>query len=82
METLSDKQTQDYAQQLAGNTPLRQVKPGVYTAKLSDGTILNLRSVSTSADKTGARWTLDIKRNADINDLANKYQSGIEIKFR
>ncbi|WP_370464211.1 hemagglutinin repeat-containing protein [uncultured Escherichia sp.] len=81
-QNLTDKQIHNYAQQLAGDTPLKEVRPGIYTAKLENGTSITLRDVSTSQQQTGARWTIDIKGNPQLGELANKYKTGIEIKFR
>nr|WP_221810626.1 hemagglutinin repeat-containing protein [Enterobacillus tribolii] len=81
-QNLTDKQIYNYVQELTGNTPLQQVRPGIYTAKLGDGTTVTLRSVSTSEVQTGARWTVDIKGNNQLGDVANKYKTGVEIKFR
>nr|WP_250666009.1 hemagglutinin [Escherichia coli] len=67
---------------MAGDTPLKEVRPGIYTAKLENGTSITLRDVSTSQQQTGARWTIDIKGNPQLGELANKYKTGIEIKFR
>lgn len=38
-QNLTDKQIHNYAQQLAGDTPLKEVRPGIYTAKLNNGNI-------------------------------------------
>ncbi|WP_339366936.1 hypothetical protein [Photorhabdus antumapuensis] len=81
-QKLTDKQIHNYAQQLAGDTPLKQVRSGIYTAKLGDGTTVTLRNVSTSEAQTGARWTIDVKDNGQLGDVATKYKTGIEIKFR
>ena len=81
-QNLTDKQIYNFAQELAGNTPLREVRPGIYTAKLSDGTAVTLRNVSTSEAQTGARWTVDVRGNQQLGDISNKFKTGIEIKFR
>jgi filamentous hemagglutinin len=80
-QNLTDKQIHNYAQQLAGETPLKEVRPGIYTAKLDNGTSITLRNVSSSADKTGARWTIDIKGNQQLSDVAYKYKD-VEMKFK
>ncbi|HFO5729196.1 TPA: hypothetical protein ACHKBF_005012, partial [Escherichia coli] len=36
-QNLTDKQIHNYAQQLAGDTPLKEVWLGIYTAKLDNG---------------------------------------------
>ncbi|ACB93606.1 hypothetical protein D1605_011265 [Xylella fastidiosa subsp. fastidiosa] len=76
---LTDAQIKDYAQQLTGGVPLEKVKDGVYAAKLSDATIVNLRSVSKSNDVTQARWTIDIRNNPSFMEAGNKK---VELKFR
>ncbi|OTA14928.1 ShlA/HecA/FhaA exofamily protein [Xenorhabdus vietnamensis] len=76
---LINQQIYRYAQQLAGNTPLKEVRPGIYTAKTVDGTLITLRNVSSS--NTGARWTIDIRGNQRLSELGHKYKD-IEIKFR
>ena len=70
----------DYAGELSGNVPIEKVlKNGVplegrWSAKMQDGTTINIRSVSTS--DTG-RWTVEIKGSlTDMNKLP-KY----ELKF-
>jgi len=59
-QMLTDQQIRSYAQQLAGDVPLTRVAPDVYAAKLADGTVINLRSISSSGNETAARWTIDI----------------------
>lgn len=81
-QNLTDQQIHNYAQQLAGDTPLVEVKPGIYTAKLNNGTSITLRNVSTSQEQTGARWTIDIKGNPQLTKLAHKYGRQVEMKFR
>ncbi|MCT6315727.1 VENN motif pre-toxin domain-containing protein [Escherichia coli] len=68
-QTLTDKQIHNYAQQLAGDTPLKEVKSGIYTSKLSDGSVITLRNISTSEGQTGARWTIDIRNNQKLTEL-------------
>ncbi|EEW3182962.1 filamentous hemagglutinin N-terminal domain-containing protein [Escherichia coli] len=80
-QNLTDKQIHNYAQQLAGDTPLKEVRPGIYTAKLENGTSITLRSLSSSQEQTGARWTIDIKGNKQLSDIAYKYKD-VEIKFK
>ncbi|TNV88551.1 hemagglutinin [Xylella fastidiosa] len=79
-EAFSDQKIREYAQQLAGDVPLKETsKKGVYRADLSDGTIVHLRSVSSSSNETKARWTIDIEKNPSLREIINKR---IEIKFR
>ncbi|ROP62879.1 filamentous hemagglutinin family protein [Enterobacter sp. BIGb0383] len=80
-QNLTDQQIYKYAQQLAGETPLKEVRSGIYTSKLSDGSVLTLRNVSTSEAQTGARWTIDIRNSRKLTELGNKY-SRVEIKFK
>ncbi|HCQ4494567.1 TPA: hemagglutinin repeat-containing protein [Escherichia coli] len=81
-QTLTDKQIHNYAQQLAGDTPLKEVRPGIYTAKLNNGTSITLRNLSSSQEQTGARWTIDIRGNQQLAEIAHKYGRQVEIKFR
>ncbi|UFS50268.1 DUF769 domain-containing protein [Xylella taiwanensis] len=78
-EALTDQDIKNYAQQLAGDVPLKQVSPGVYLAKLSDGTSVRLRSVSSSEAATKARWTIDIEDNPSLREITNQR---VELKFR
>ncbi|ALR07844.1 DUF769 domain-containing protein [Xylella fastidiosa] len=79
-QALTDAQIKDYAQQLTGGVPLKQTStPGVYAAKLSDGTTVNLRSFSSSSDETKARWTIDIINNPTVRGVTNQR---VELKFR
>ncbi|MEE9927040.1 hypothetical protein [Microvirgula aerodenitrificans] len=79
-QNLTNQQIRDHAQQLAGNVPLKQVAPNVFNAKLSDGTIINLRSISSSLQQTGARWTIDFIGNPHVRS-ATKWKS-LEMKFK
>nr|WP_245399529.1 hemagglutinin [Xylella fastidiosa] len=66
---------------MAGDVPLKQTsKKGVYRADLSDGTIVHLRSVSSSYEDTKARWTIEIRDNPSLRELTKKEK--FEIKFR
>ncbi|EIS1025252.1 hemagglutinin [Salmonella enterica] len=80
-QNLTDKQIHNYAQQLAGDTPLKEIRPGIYTAKLDNGTSITLRNLSSSQEQTGARWTIDIKGNKQLSDIVYKYKD-VEIKFK
>ncbi|SFT55418.1 Pre-toxin domain with VENN motif-containing protein [Kosakonia arachidis] len=80
-QNLSDDQIRNYAQQLAGETPLNEVREGIYTSKLPDGSVITLRNVSTSEAQTGARWTIDIRNSQKFSELGNKY-TRVEIKFK
>ncbi|QPB72712.1 hemagglutinin [Xylella fastidiosa] len=79
-EAFSDQKIREHAQELAGDVPLKESRrKGVYRADLSDGTIVHLRSVSSSSNETKARWTIDIENNPSLREITNKR---IEIKFR
>ncbi|ALR05213.1 DUF769 domain-containing protein [Xylella fastidiosa] len=79
-EAFSDQKIREYAQQLAGDVPLKESRtPGVYVANLSDGTIVRLRSVSKSNEVTKARWTIDIQNNSSLGKFT---EETVEIKFR
>ncbi|QHS50264.1 hypothetical protein GW952_32315 (plasmid) [Klebsiella michiganensis] len=80
-QKLTDKQIHNYAQELAGKNKLKQVSPGVFNAKLGDGSSITLRDVSSSKKVTGARWTVDVRGNPDLKNMAMKYSS-VEIKFK
>ncbi|AVI21694.1 hemagglutinin [Xylella fastidiosa] len=72
-EAFSDQKIREYAQQLAGDVPLKESRtPGVYAAKLSDGSWVRLRSVSSSSNETKARWTIDIQNNPSLMELTKK----------
>lgn len=81
-QNLTDQQIRDCARQLAGNVPLKQVAPDVFNAKLSDGTIINLRSISSShsQQQTGARWTIDFIGNPRVRSVTNG--KSLEMKFK
>ncbi|WP_048762758.1 hypothetical protein [Serratia liquefaciens] len=81
---LSRQEIIDYAQSLAGAVPLEEKKTPkgmVYFAK-KDGVIINLRDFSKSEDDTKARWTIEIIKNEQLNNLQGKVKKPVEIKFR
>ncbi len=79
-EMLTDQQIRNYAQKLAPGVPLKETsKKGVYRADLSDGTIVHLRSVSSSKESTKARWTIDIDKNPFLREVTKER---VELKFR
>ncbi|EFN4921216.1 hemagglutinin, partial [Escherichia coli] len=51
------------------DTPLKEVRPGIYTAKLDNGTSITLRNLSSSQEQTGARWTIDIKVRITVKEI-------------
>ncbi|MBD1227407.1 DUF637 domain-containing protein [Xenorhabdus griffiniae] len=82
-QKLTEQNIRAYAESLTGGVPLTQVpnKPGFYFAKLADGSTINLRAVSTSADKTKARWTVEIVRDKQFQ-VSDDAKRNVEIKFR
>nr|WP_247644643.1 DUF769 domain-containing protein [Xylella fastidiosa] len=78
-EMLTDKEIREYAEVWARGAPLKEVKPGVYVADLSDGSTVRLRSVSSSKDVTKARWTIDIENNPKLREITDQR---VELKFR
>lgn len=83
-ESMSKQDIFNYAQSLTGGVPLQEITtaPGRYYAVLSNGSTVNLRSVSKSKDETKARWTLEIIKNEQFNSLQGKVKKPVEIKFR
>lgn len=72
-QKLKDSEIKDYAQQLAGTTKLIPSKDGkVFVAKMIDGQQVILRDLSSSAQKTGARWTIEIHGNKSILNNINR----------
>lgn len=53
----------------------------VYYAK-KDGMTINLRNFSRSKDDTKARWTVEVIKNEQLNNLQGKVKKPIEIMFR
>lgn len=83
-EKLSERDILNYAQSLAGPVPLQEQKTPlgiVYYAK-KDGMTINLRNFSRSKDDTKARWTVEVIKNEQLNNLQGKVKKPIEIKFR
>ena len=81
-QTLTDKRIHNYAQQLAGDTPLKEVKSGIYTSKLSDGSVITLRRhiYIRRSDRRSLDYRI-IRNNQKLTELGNKY-SRVEIKFK
>ncbi len=44
--------------------------------------MITLRSVSSSAAQTGARWTVQIRNNPTLRQVENGLGRNAEIKFR
>ncbi|WP_341275775.1 DUF637 domain-containing protein [Klebsiella variicola] len=83
-EKLSERDILNYAKSLAGPVPLQEQKTPlgiVYYAK-KDGMTINLRNFSRSKDDTKARWTVEVIKNEQLNNLQGKVKKPIEIKFR
>ncbi|WP_419653906.1 hemagglutinin [Xylella fastidiosa] len=78
-EVLTDKEIREYAETWAQGAPFKEMIPGVYVAKASDGTKVTLRSVSSSDQVTKARWTIDIKNNPKLKEVTKET---VEFKFR
>lgn len=51
-------------------------------AKTNDNQTINLRNFSASAEKTGARWTIEIIGNSDIKAASKTSLNRFEVKFR
>ncbi|WP_367379043.1 DUF637 domain-containing protein [Yersinia mollaretii] len=83
-QRLTDHEIRSYALSLTGGIPLQEVRtaPGRFYAVLSDGSTVNLRNVSSSADITKARWTIEIIGNKQIEALQGKVKKKIEIKLQ
>ena len=75
----------DYAGELSGNAPIEKVlKNGVplegrWSAKMQDGTTINIRSVSTSG---AGRWTVEILESSQMKKINETMSKKIEIKFK
>ncbi|WP_370590888.1 hypothetical protein [Raoultella sp. RLT01] len=52
------------------------------TIKQSNNQTINLRDFSASAEKTGARWTIEIIGNSDIKTVSKTSLNRFEVKFR
>ncbi|QCR10415.1 hemagglutinin [Brenneria rubrifaciens] len=63
----------NYAQSLTGGATFKETAPGrVWTAELADGSKITLRSVSSSSDKTKARWTVEIINGEQVSRYVYK----------
>ncbi|UIX81325.1 hemagglutinin repeat-containing protein [Xylella fastidiosa subsp. sandyi] len=80
-EVLTDKEIRQYAETWAQGAPFKETsKKGVYVAKVSDGSTVTLRSVSSSSNETKARWTIQIENNPKLREIVKKNK--VEFKFR
>ena len=80
-QNLTDDDIRKFAQQLAGDAPLKQVAPHVWLANLGNGETVTLRSISNSESITRARWTIDLRGNRGL-EQTNPKTSQFELKFR
>jgi post-segregation antitoxin (ccd killing protein) len=69
----------NYAKQFGGKELVAANRPGVWTAILDDGTVLNVRSVSNSGV---SRWTVDVQNNPAMQSLGVSSKNRYEIKFK
>jgi hypothetical protein len=82
-----EAQAKAYVSDLTGGAPLKPVAgnpPNVWSASMADGTVVNVRSVSSSAiGNTGrtARWTIDIQNNPTLQNLGTRFTRA-EVKFK
>jgi len=84
-QNLTDAEIMQYAQELAGNVPLKSTANGnVFVANLGNGQQIRLRNVSSSQQQTGARWTIDIAGNKALQAKAGISDSAprLEMKFK
>ncbi|MEQ0232782.1 hypothetical protein [Klebsiella sp. CN_Kp109] len=51
-------------------------------AKINDDQTINLRIFSATAEKTGARWTIEIIGISDIKAASKTSLNRVEVKFR
>ena len=80
-EGVSDAEVKKLAENLAGK-PLQEVRLGmVWTATAADGTIINLRNISSSAGTTGAKWTIELPNSTILTD-SKGFPIKLEIKFK
>jgi hypothetical protein len=80
-QELTDQQIKDYARQLAGNTPLKEIRPGIYVSKQEGKAILQLRSVFSSQELSEWRWVITFLNFPDLMaEVSNR--KAIELIFR
>ncbi|EWG15405.1 hemagglutinin [Xylella fastidiosa subsp. morus] len=80
-QELSDQQIKDYAQELAGNIPLKEIRPGIYVSKQEGKAILQLRSVFSSQELSEWRWVITFLNFPDLMDKVSN-RKAIELIFR
>ncbi|WP_413773402.1 DUF637 domain-containing protein [Klebsiella oxytoca] len=84
-EKLTEDEIISFATSLTGGVPFKeQILPDgrLMYAKINDNQTINLRNFSASAEKTGARWTIEIIGNADIKAASKTSLNRFEVKFR
>ncbi|ALR03915.1 hemagglutinin [Xylella fastidiosa] len=80
-QELSDQQIKDYAQELAGNISLKEIRPGIYVSKQEGKAILQLRSVFSSQELSEWRWVITFLNFPDLMaEVSNR--KAIELIFR
>ncbi|QPB99471.1 hemagglutinin [Xylella fastidiosa subsp. multiplex] len=80
-QELSDQQIKDYAQELAGNIPLKEIRQGIYVSKKEGKAILQLRSVFSSQELSEWRWVITFLNFPDLMDKVSN-RKAIELIFR
>ncbi|MBG2615375.1 DUF637 domain-containing protein [Klebsiella oxytoca] len=84
-EKLTEDEIINFATSLTGGVPFKeQILPDgrLMYAKINDNQTINLRNFSASAEKTGARWTIEIIGNSDIKAASKTSLNRFEVKFR
>ena len=84
-EKLTEDEIISFATSLTGGIPFKeQILPDgrLMYAKINDNQTINLRDFSASAEKTGARWTIEIIGNSDIKTVSKTSLNRFEVKFR
>lgn len=84
-EKLTEDEIISFATSLTGGIPFKeQILPDgrLMYVKINDNQTINLRNFSASAEKTGARWTIEIIGNSDIKTVSKTSLNRFEVKFR
>uniref|UniRef100_UPI0034D3768F DUF637 domain-containing protein n=1 Tax=Klebsiella oxytoca TaxID=571 RepID=UPI0034D3768F len=84
-EKLTEDEIINFATSLTGGVPFKeQILPDgrLMYAKINDNQTINLRNFSATAEKTGARWTIEIIGNSDIKAASKTSLNRFEVKFR
>ncbi|MGY0341907.1 hemagglutinin [Xylella fastidiosa] len=80
-QELSDQQIKDYARELAGINPLKEIRPGIYVSKQEGKAILQLRSVFSSQELSEWRWVITFLNFPDLMAKVSN-RKAIELIFR